>query len=142
MAGENRAQVVVGIDGSPSSIAALRWALRYAAATGGEVRAIAAWVVPVSFGYPPVYDDVDWPEMAGTILDKAVAETVDAGVTVTPDVVYGHPANVLVEAGKTAELLVVGSRGHSTVTGMLLGSVSQHCVQHADCPVVVVRAPR
>ncbi|MEV0561406.1 universal stress protein [Dactylosporangium sp. NPDC049742] len=52
--------------------------------------------------------------------------------------VQGHPAKVLLDAANGAELLVVGSRGHGTFTGILLGSVSQHCVQHAPCPVVVV----
>jgi nucleotide-binding universal stress UspA family protein len=50
----------------------------------------------------------------------------------------GHPAKVLLDAANGAELLVVGSRGHGTFAGILLGSVSQHCVQHAPCPVVVV----
>ncbi|MEU3985934.1 universal stress protein [Streptomyces sp. NPDC026672] len=57
-----------------------------------------------------------------------------------PQVVEGHPAAALTEAAKDAELLVVGSRGHGAFTGMLLGSVSHHCVHHATCPVLVVRA--
>jgi nucleotide-binding universal stress UspA family protein len=55
-------------------------------------------------------------------------------------VVQGHPAQVLLDAARGADLLVVGSRGHGTLAGMLLGSVSQHCVQHSPCPVVVVPA--
>jgi len=59
---------------------------------------------------------------------------------VLPRVVQGHPAQVLLEAARGAQMLVVGSRGHGTLAGMLLGSVSQHCVQHAPCPVLVVPA--
>lgn len=62
-----------------------------------------------------------------------------AAAAITADVVHGHPSNVLVAASKEADLLVVGNRGHSTVTGMLLGSVSQPCVHHTECPVMVVR---
>ena len=63
--------------------------------------------------------------------------TPEHTVSVSRQVVRGHPANVLVEASRGADLLVVGSRGHGTVVGMLLGSVSHHCVLHAECPVVV-----
>jgi nucleotide-binding universal stress UspA family protein len=55
------------------------------------------------------------------------------------EVAYGHPSQVLVEKSKTADLLVVGNRGHGAFTGMLVGSVSIHCVTNAVCPVVVVR---
>lgn len=141
MAAEQRPQVVVGIDGSPSSIAALRWALWHAAAVDSDVHAIAAWEVPATFGYPPVYVDVDWSEIARGTLEKALADTTDleSGVKVTGDVVHGNPSNVLFAASKEADLLVVGNKGHSTVAELLLGSVSQYCVHHAECPVVVVR---
>jgi nucleotide-binding universal stress UspA family protein len=73
-------------------------------------------------------------------LDATLAEVMKdhPDVTVTPVVVEGHPAQVMVEASRDAELLVVGSRGRGAFTGMVLGSVSQHCVQQAECPVVVV----
>ena len=66
-------------------------------------------------------------------LAEAVAEAAP-GTTLEREVGYGHPAQVLVEQSADADLLVVGSRGHSTVKGMLLGSVSMHCVTHAHCP--------
>lgn len=61
-----------------------------------------------------------------------------APVPVLTRVLHGHPAQVLLDAAGGTQLLVVGSRGHGAFAGMLLGSVSQHCVQHASCPVVVV----
>ena len=60
-------------------------------------------------------------------------------ITVRPRAVEGHPAHVLIEASRGAELLVVGSRGHGAFSGMVLGSVSQHCVTQAHCPVLVLR---
>jgi nucleotide-binding universal stress UspA family protein len=63
-----------------------------------------------------------------------------ASAPVTRRLEQGHPAIALVAASERAQLLVVGSRGHGAFAGMLLGSVSQHCVQHAHCPVVVIRS--
>ena len=63
-------------------------------------------------------------------------------MVVEPLVVYGHAADVLVRAAEGADLLVVGSRGHGGFAGMLLGSISQHCVQHAPCPVLILRDGR
>ncbi|HET9117510.1 MAG TPA: universal stress protein [Pseudonocardiaceae bacterium] len=96
-----------------------------------------------TYGCAPDYSDVDFAAQLGKMLEGIVAETSGAApsVPVRTSVVEGHPAEVLVEASRVAELLVVGSRGHGAFTGMLLGSVSQHCVQHAAGPVVVVRHP-
>jgi nucleotide-binding universal stress UspA family protein len=63
------------------------------------------------------------------------------GISVQATIVEGRPAMVLVEASERADLLVVGSRGHGEFAGMLLGSVSEHCVTNAHCPVLVLRAP-
>jgi nucleotide-binding universal stress UspA family protein len=70
-----------------------------------------------------------------------VTAVVESGDTAEfrESVIAGHPAQVLIDAAREAQLLVVGSRGHGGVAGALLGSVGQHCVQHATCPVVVVR---
>jgi nucleotide-binding universal stress UspA family protein len=76
------------------------------------------------------------------VLDDTVAEVaahMPHPVAVLAQVIEGHPAEALVRAAAGAELLVVGSRGHGTFASIMLGSVSQHCVQHATCPVVVVR---
>jgi nucleotide-binding universal stress UspA family protein len=61
------------------------------------------------------------------------------GVAIESRVTEGHPAAVLVDASRGADLVVVGSRGHGEFAGMLLGSVSEHCVSNAHCPVVVLR---
>jgi nucleotide-binding universal stress UspA family protein len=149
MTGEGGGQelVVVGVDGSAESVAALRWAARYATATGARVQALLAWHYPGAVGGPPieltpeaVHEHTE-AEMRET-LDAAVAKAYDgqeaAGVEKgTP---YGHPAQTLIEASREADLLVLGSHGHGAFTGMLVGSVSIHCVTGAFCPVVVVRA--
>jgi nucleotide-binding universal stress UspA family protein len=75
------------------------------------------------------------------VLNDSLAEVSAEGgqsAVVIPRVMRGHPTQTLLDAAADADLLVVGSRGHSTFAGLLLGSVSQHCVQHAPCPVVVV----
>jgi nucleotide-binding universal stress UspA family protein len=137
----------VGVDGSPCSTKALRWAIVQAQLTGARVEAVAAWQDPVASGYysygfsPVVIDDEDWASVTGKYLQEAVAGTVDdlhPRVQVVTRVVQGHPAQVLLDAAAGAQLLVVGTRGHGTLAGLLLGSVSQHCVQHAPCPVVVI----
>jgi nucleotide-binding universal stress UspA family protein len=134
--------VVVGVDGSTESVAALKWAGGYAAATGARVRAVMAWhfhstVGPTTGRTPkPVTEEVR-AEMTET-LTTAIA-TADPGVSVEPVLGYGHPAEVLVGESDDADLLVVGNRGHGPLSGMLVGSVSINCVTHAHCPVVVVR---
>lgn len=74
-------------------------------------------------------------------LQTAIEEALgpDQQSHVTSRVAPGRPGQVLVEASRHAQLLVVGSHGHGDLVGRLLGSVSEHCVYHAGCPVVVVR---
>jgi nucleotide-binding universal stress UspA family protein len=137
----NRGRIVVGVDGSPSSVQALRWALEQARLTGAPVCAVSAWALPASPTWLAVEEDADyWEEGARTVLDDAIKDaTGDAeALPVQREVVGGHPAKVLIDASTDAGLLVVGSRGHGGFTGLLLGSVSQHVVAHASCPVVVV----
>ena len=142
MATEGRL-VVVGADGSVQSVAALKWAVEYAAAAGAKVRAVMACDYPTAGGPAPlgvapeaVTDEVR-AQMAES-LSKVVAEGA-AGLDVEEEIAYGHPAQVLIEQSADAGLLVVGSRGHGAFTGMMIGSVSIHCVTHSHCPVVVVR---
>jgi nucleotide-binding universal stress UspA family protein len=137
--------VVVGVDGSAESVAALAWAARYATASGARVRALLAWHYPGAVGGPPVEKAPEairgqTEEQMRATLDESVGKAVPgqaSGVETT--IGYGHPAQVLIDASKEADLLVVGSRGHGAWAGMLVGSVSIHCVTGASCPVVVVR---
>ena len=139
--------VVVGVDGSPESVGALKWAAEYAAATGATIKAVLSWHYPAAAGPAPVgvapqsISDEVRADMQ-VALDKAITDVYG---TTTPDkvqseVAYGHPSQVLVEKSESADLLVVGNRGHGSFNGMLVGSVSIHCVTNAACPVVVVRS--
>lgn len=132
--------VVVGVDGSQASKDALRWAAKQAQLTGAEVHAVIAWRWPTTYGWAPDYS-VDFAAEARKKLEEVVADTLGAApsVPVSISVIEGHPAKALCDASQGTDLLVVGSRGHGAFTGMLLGSVSQHCVQHASCPVLVFR---
>ncbi|WP_343602552.1 universal stress protein [Mycobacterium sp.] len=133
--------VVVGFDGSDASKDALRWAARQAQLTDGEVNAVIAWDFPPTYGFYVDYSEAEFAGHARTTLEEAVAEVLGdpPPVPITVSAVRGRPAEVVIEASQSADLLVVGTRGRGAFTGMLLGSVSQHCVQHAACPVVVVR---
>ena len=135
-------RIVVGVDGSPSSMAALRWSILQAELTGCAVEAVTAWRFPSSYGFAPVTDRAaDFEGDARKILADALNDvsSVEPDVVVRSSVVEGHPAEVLVRAARRADMLVVGSRGHGGFTGALLGSVSQYCVHHAPCPVLVIR---
>jgi nucleotide-binding universal stress UspA family protein len=139
-------KIVVGVDGSPSSERALRWAVDHARETGETVHAVTAWDYPVSAGIPVNYgaaqmSAADWEGNSRVVLDEALknALTDDEIAQVRTHVVQGHPARVLLQAAADADQLVVGSRGHGGFAGMLLGSVSQHLIAHAPCPVTVIR---
>lgn len=134
-------KIVIGVDGSPSSEQALRWAAQQAQLSGAELHAVTSWVPPTAYGWGPVAVDYDWADNARSILQRALEEVLDKtdAARVRRHVVEGHPARALLDAAADADLLVVGSRGHGGFSGMLLGSVSQHVIAHAPCPVVVIR---
>ncbi len=132
-------RIVVGVDGSPASAEALSWAARQARLTGAALEAVTAWTYPMTYGFP-VIANVDWEHGARTVLTDAIHAVLGDDADVLRRVVEGHAAQVLTEAAVGADLLVVGSRGHGGFTGLLLGSVSEHVVTHAPCPVVVVRS--
>ena len=140
---------VVGVDGSPSSIDALQWAIRYARRgqgfrAGGDRLAAADGLRPVPGDFAVTSDELARPagrrRHCPTRSRRPSRGT--APVDLVQRVVEGHPATVLIDEAATADLLVVGARGHSALTGMVLGSVSSHCVHHSPCPVVVMRDHR
>lgn len=132
--------IVVGVDGSESSVAALRRARDLARALDRSVTAITAWRLPVFYGGGPLAYDWDPAGDAKLALEDAIVdaygEAHPAGVV--QEVVEGNPAEVLVERSEHAHLVVVGSRGHGGFSGLLLGSVSSAVAEHASCPVLVV----
>ncbi|MFJ1706668.1 universal stress protein [Kitasatospora sp. NPDC088346] len=133
--------IIVGVDGSPSSEQALRWAVAQAGLTGHTVDAVIRWLLPPMYGRAPMSVDRELGHVAEKVLDQAIAHALGdvRPVEVRRTAVLGNAAEVLVEHSQGAELLVVGSRGHGGFAGALLGSVSHYCAQHASCPVVVVR---
>ena len=142
-------RIVVGVDGSEASRAALGWAADEAHRRGDYVVAVMAWMPRIIAAGPwpgmvplPV-DDQDAERDAQEALAKVVDEVLGRipSVEVERRVVHGPAAPALIEAAREAQLLVVGSRGHGGVAGLMLGSVSQQCAHHAPCPVVIVRAP-
>lgn len=135
-------RIVVGVDGSAASGAALDWALRQGKLAGTPVEMIAAWQYPNTWGMEFAEMDNDWAGLAQTTLDSMQARATEDASAVTKTVAQGHPTELLVEASKTASLVVVGSRGHGGFVGMLLGSTSVYVMAHAHCPVLVVRVAK
>ena len=143
-----RGVVVVGIDGSASATAALRWSAAEARLRGSRLLVVHAWT--------PVYTDVllgggfspsrangsEMHKAAEDLLVRATAGLDAEGVEIEYRAVEGSAPEVLIAAAAEGDLLVVGSRGRGGFAGLLLGSVSQQCAHHASCPVVIVHAPK
>lgn len=149
------ATIVVGIDGSEGAEAALRFALEEARLRRATLRVVHAYVLPLSDVAPDPFL-LEFPsgpgpelEAIAADLDKGARGLIDAalervlggseaGVPLERVAIEGSPAASLIGEAEGADLLVVGSRGHGRVHGLLLGSVSQQCVSHAPCPVAIV----
>ncbi len=132
-------RIVVGVDGSSGSRAALRWALVEAVTRNVPLHAVMC-SVPTA-GSRTYELDRSAPNQDSTMLEALLAEAVaasGAAAAVTASVIRGHPAHVLLDAAADADVLVVGCRGHGRVIGTLIGSVSQILVTRAPCVVVVV----
>ncbi|MBS3941421.1 MAG: universal stress protein [Actinobacteria bacterium] len=144
-------RIVVGVDGSPASRQALSWAAGEAALRGAVLDVVHVHdptpvyeVYRYPYGLPTAVDqerhDEEMERYAVKLLAEMVGELdqrlhtrVEQRVIVSP-----RPARALLEHAAGADLLVLGSRGHGGFAGLLLGSVSNQCVHHATCPVVVV----
>lgn len=140
--------IVVGFDGSEHSQTALNWAMDEARQRCGELRLITAWNKPLMAWYPAVLETAageiaaeESPEhIAETIQAEALKSAADGGVTATGRIVHSDsPASAILDAAQDADLVVVGSRGHGGFPALHLGSVTTQVINHAPCPVLVVR---
>ncbi|MGH3023971.1 MAG: universal stress protein [Gaiellaceae bacterium] len=149
------ARIVVGVDGSAGAEKALRWACDEARRREATLHVVHAWTVPLLAAIPdasvlgvprpgPSDQDVfehlrrSAEEVLDSCVERALAYEPCTEATLEKELVEGQPAPSLIEAARDADLLVVGSRGLGGFQGLLLGSVSAQCVQHATCPVVAV----
>jgi nucleotide-binding universal stress UspA family protein len=138
--------IVVGLDDSPASVAALRWATRQALLTGDRMRVVQVWTSPTS-------ELVDVADMHGSAVREAhlqdtraratrtVTQTLsslDVEPTWSLEIMDGAPGPALVHSSRSARMLVLGTREHVGWRRAITGSVSHYCVSHAKCPVVVV----
>lgn len=144
-----RGRIVVGVDGSGPSVEALQWAIRQAELTDATIDATIAWHYPLLVGgyaWPPfgMLEETDFEGMAGKFLNESISKAIGDGdrPRITEVVREGDAAQVLIDQADGADLLVMGSRGHGGFTEALLGSVSQHCVHHSRCPVVIIRGAK
>lgn len=134
------APILVGVDGSDSSLDALRYAAKVSAALGVPLRAITTWDYPA---LADLYPSLGWtPDKDAAVLLDAAIKDVFAGdppPDLTAAVLAGPAPAVLIDESRRAEMLVLGSRGRGGFAGLLLGSVSATCATHAHCPVLIVR---
>jgi nucleotide-binding universal stress UspA family protein len=145
-----RERIVVGIDDSDQAALALRWSLREGVLRGATVEVVHAWSPPVSalpFGATLMVttDDAAIDAAARDEVDRLVDAALDDMDETPPEVLRtvlpGGAATTLVDVAEGADLLVVGSHGRSGLSRLVLGSVALACVNHATCPVVIVRSP-
>jgi nucleotide-binding universal stress UspA family protein len=136
--------IVVGVDGSAVSDAAIATAFDEASWRGAELVAVHSWLEYISDPALDRWFGADW-EQAKQTENELLAERLAGWQEKYPDVVVrrivsqGRPAECLLEQAVGAQLMVVGSRGRGGFNGMLLGSTSQALIYHATCPVLVVR---
>lgn len=139
-------RIVVGIDDSQGSRSAVAWALREAELRGATITAVHTWTMPWSEGFNTEWAvdkaafEAEARSMMTGIIDQARS---DAGGEVAVDLIVVDGVSAvaaLIETSAGADLLVVGSRGRSALTGFALGSVSAACAHRSECPVVIVRS--
>lgn len=137
--------ILVGIDGSANSRAALAWAIGEAELHDADVVALMAWDYLAqphrsggSSSFDPDFDADDARRVVTTVVDEVLDDLGGARVEVEPRAVLDLPARALLEAAADADLLVVGRRGLGGFKSLVLGSVSQAVLGHAPCPVLVI----
>jgi nucleotide-binding universal stress UspA family protein len=138
-------RIVVGVDGSEGGTRALRWAVREASARAAALQAVTAWTQEGAEAPAPMAASPhDERRQAEKVLASALhwARSAHPEVSVAAEAVEGRPADVLAAAARDADLLVLGSHGHSRLRHVVLGSVTEECVRSATCPVVVIPVPR
>lgn len=139
------AGIVVGVDGSEHSVDALRWAASEARLRGVTLRVVASFSSSIiSTGYEVASPDPsDLAAASNTMLGAAIDTVRESGelegVDIVTEALEGHAGEQLIKLSEDADLLVVGARGHGGFLGLLMGSVTTYVVNHALCPVVVVR---
>jgi nucleotide-binding universal stress UspA family protein len=154
--------IVVGVDGSPGSDAALRWALDEARLRNASVRVVHSYETPqpsvadagIGLAAPAAHAVFSPDELerfhetaekeANGVIDSSLSRVAgDSGDSpkIERATRSGSPAQALIEEGREAELLVVGSRGRGGFVGLLLGSVSQQIAHHPPCPLVILPPP-
>lgn len=135
-------RILVGIDGSESGDAALRWAVEQARESRDSLEVLVAWTYPAASGFPladPPPPKEQLQDDAAELIESSLERVSGAeGVELAKRVVPGPAHLALVEASERADLLVVGTGTRNVAGGKLLGSVSEYCVAHAACPVTVV----
>jgi len=138
-------RIVVGVDGSEPSIRALQWAARQAEWSGAMLEVVTAWTFPEHPAPLGLEIHVPWPDeliaQARVKLDEVIGDALPDmdPQRIHPSVIRGSAVRVLLDAARDADLLVVGSHGRGAMAELLLGSVSERCVRHAGCSVVVIR---
>jgi nucleotide-binding universal stress UspA family protein len=136
-------ELVVGVDGSPDSRRALRWAAAVAERAGVQVRAVQAWTYPPMTAVPGWPEVIPPPEMDTLTVEDARANIAsvlgDVPDFVTAEARFGPAAGAILRTVGPDSVLVLGSRGRGGFAGLLLGSVSRECIEHAPCPVVIPR---
>jgi nucleotide-binding universal stress UspA family protein len=137
--------IVVGVDGSEGGRRALEWAIREADTRGSAVEAVTAWSWDgLEFGPVTATNPDEARDNATRMLDDEIQALVarhGSHIPVAAQVVEASPADALATAGHSADLLVLGSHGHSRIRHTVLGSVSEACIRKATCPVVVIPVP-
>jgi nucleotide-binding universal stress UspA family protein len=134
-------RIVVGVDGSDCGARALDFAANEAQLRGALLHVVSAYEdVPYTAAWPVVPLGLD-QAAAGTIVDESIARVheIDPAIVTKGEMRYGLAGRVLVDACRDATLLVVGTRGRNELLSLLLGSVSEYCVHHAEPTVTVVR---